>query len=205
MICRTFAAAIYRESLSDASFLLSGPTGFVNRGDLMPDLSSLSMVFDTGNLDRSGYMASVTQRAGQHTEFVVASGRGGVLTGSGAGFSDGADLRAMIHKAERGWVTVSTSTTLAKTGTRLMTGYGWTDFRALAPVHESLTVAGEQETGWNIVIRQPLPSFFGFRMEATADLRNLLAQGYLPINVGGACAVLTNSPRGVRSGLSFIF
>jgi hypothetical protein len=111
----------------------------------------------------------------------------------------------MIHKAERGWVTVSATTTIAATGTRISTGYGFTDFRALTPGYESLTVAGTQETGWNILIRQPLPGFFGFRMEATADLRNLLAQGYLPLTVGDNHAILTNSPRGVRSGLSFIF
>jgi hypothetical protein len=102
-------------------------------------------------------------------------------------------------------VTLRASTTIASTGTRFATSYGWTDFRALTPVHESLTGAGTQETGWNIQIRQPLPGFLGFRMEATADLRNLLAQGYLPICAGGQSAILTNSPRGVRSGLSFIF
>jgi hypothetical protein len=203
---RTYAVAMYRQSISDASFLLS-PSGFVSRGDVMPDLGSLSMVFDVGNLDRSGYVASVTQRAGQHTEFTVAGGRGGVLVGSdgSAASGSGDDLRAMIHKAERGWVTVSATTTIAATGTRISTGYGFTDFRALTPGYESLTVAGTQETGWNILIRQPLPGFFGFRMEATADLRNLLAQGYLPLTVGDNHAILTNSPRGVRSGLSFIF
>jgi hypothetical protein len=203
---RTYAVAAYRESLTDASFLLS-PSGFVSRGDVMPDLSSLSMVFDVGNVERNGYMASVTQRAGQHTEFAVTGGRGGALIASGdsAASGRGDDLRAMIHKAERGWVTVTMSTTVSRTGTRISTGYGWTDFRALTPLHESLTVAGTQETGWNILVRQPLPGFFGFRMEATADLRNLLAQGYLPITMGSNHAILTNSPRGVRSGLSFIF
>jgi hypothetical protein len=42
-------------------------------------------------------------------------------------------------------------------------------------------------------------------MEALADIRNLLAQGYLPIHSGQNQAILTNSPRGLRGGLSFIF
>lgn len=203
---RTYAVAAYREFIYDAGFLLS-PSGFVTRGDLMPDLSSPSMVFDVGNMDRSGYMASVTQRAGQHTEFTVSGGRGGALVGSdgSAASGSGDDLRAMIHKAERGWVTVTASTVVTQSGTRISTSYGVTDFRALTPIHDSMTVPGTEATGWNILIRQPLPGFLGFRMEATADLRNLLAQGYLPISVGGNHAILTNSPRGVRSGLSFIF
>jgi len=44
-----------------------------------------------------------------------------------------------------------------------------------------------------------------WRIEATADLRNLLAQGYLPLGGSGSRAILTNSPRLVRGGLNFIF
>ena len=57
----------------------------------------------------------------------------------------------------------------------------------------------------NIFIRQPLPALFPWRMEMTAELRNLLAQGYLPLGVAGTRTILTNSPRTVRGGLSFIF
>jgi hypothetical protein len=44
------------------------------------------------------------------------------------------------------------------------------------------------------------------RFEATAELRNLLEQGYLPLSTGdGRTLLLTNAPRAVRGGLSFIF
>jgi hypothetical protein len=42
-------------------------------------------------------------------------------------------------------------------------------------------------------------------MELTAEMRNLLAQGYLRMTSGGETSVLTNAPRQVRGGLSFIF
>jgi hypothetical protein len=43
-------------------------------------------------------------------------------------------------------------------------------------------------------------------MEAVADLRNMLAQGYLPLAVaGGRRMVLMQTPRVFRGGLSFIF
>jgi hypothetical protein len=43
-------------------------------------------------------------------------------------------------------------------------------------------------------------------MEVTADLRNLLQQGYLPLTaVDGSRLVLMENPRMFRGGLSFIF
>jgi hypothetical protein len=56
-------------------------------------------------------------------------------------------------------------------------------------------------------VRQPLPwSLAPCRMEITADLRNLLAQGYLPLTVeGGRRVYLMQTPRAFRGGLSFIF
>jgi hypothetical protein len=43
-------------------------------------------------------------------------------------------------------------------------------------------------------------------MEVTADLRNLLQQGYLPLaTADGSRLVLMENPRMFRGGLSFIF
>ena len=63
-----------------------------------------------------------------------------------------------------------------------------------------------QDIGVNLYVRQPLPiSGMPWRMEASAELRNLLAQGYLPLGGAGTHSVLTNSPRSLRGGLNFIF
>ena len=44
------------------------------------------------------------------------------------------------------------------------------------------------------------------RVEAVADLRNLLAQGYLPLMMsGGQQVLLVDSPRSFRGGLAFTF
>ena len=43
-------------------------------------------------------------------------------------------------------------------------------------------------------------------MEATADLRNMLAQGYLPLGmVSGQQVMLVETPRSLRGGLAFVF
>ncbi len=57
----------------------------------------------------------------------------------------------------------------------------------------------------NLHFRQPIPGF-GKRIEATADLRNLLAQGYLPLSTSeGQGLLLVQNPRSFRGGLAFIF
>jgi hypothetical protein len=58
--------------------------------------------------------------------------------------------------------------------------------------------------GFNFYIRQPIPGF-GRHVEATADIRNMLAQGYLPMSVAGQRILLIQNPRSVRGGLSFTF
>jgi hypothetical protein len=67
------------------------------------------------------------------------------------------------------------------------------------------TQSNQPAPGLNIFIRQPLPGF-ARRVEATADLRNMLAQGYLPLGmVSGQQVMLVETPRSVRGGLAFIF
>jgi hypothetical protein len=73
------------------------------------------------------------------------------------------------------------------------------------PSHVSLTGDSDQRVGWNVYVRQPLPAMGALRMEITADMRNLLAQGYITAHSQARQAVLTNAPRAVRGGVSFIF
>jgi hypothetical protein len=92
-------------------------------------------------------------------------------------------------------------------GTQITGSYEWTDYRALMPSHFYLTQSAYPESGLNIRVRQPLPSFPGMpgRLEATAEMRNMLAQGYLSIGDHGQSVLLIQNPRAVRGGLSFIF
>jgi hypothetical protein len=94
-------------------------------------------------------------------------------------------------------------------GTHFSSGYQWTDYSVISPVHLSLTQRGTIDPGLNVYLRQPIPgvpSVFAGRLEATADLRNLLAQGYVPIfSPDGRQILLIQSPRSLRGGLSFIF
>ena len=206
---RTYSAGVYSEAVSNAAFMLSGPQNFLPASDSLPDLGSRSSIFNVGSYQRIGYTAAVNQSVNDHLDVSLAAGRGGALVAdaSEALSSDPDDLRKMLHQAQRSWLAARVSGILPGSGTRVSTSYGWTDSGALMPDHLFLTQPTNQVTGWNIQIRQPLPLFPGLpgRLEASAELHNLLAQGYLPLTAGGRRALLTDSPRAVRGGLSFIF
>ena len=82
------------------------------------------------------------------------------------------------------------------------------DYNTILPPHLYATQSGSPDIGWNVQIRQPIPAIPGMigRLEATADLRNMLAEGYLGIPTADSRRLLlVQSPRAVRGGLSFIF
>src|SRR5665213_2278475 len=206
---RTYSLGAYDETVSNAAFMLSAPADFLPAGDLLPDLSSRSSIFNIGSYHRTGFTAGIKQMLGDHAEVAVAAGRTGVLTAAGGGdqsYTDSGFLRAGIGEGQRAWVTVHVAGTLPRAGTRISANYGWTDFNVLMPVHLFVTQDVNQDIGLNVYIHQPLPiGGMPWRLEASAELRNLLAQGYLPLGDASAHSVLTNSPRCLRGGLNFIF
>ena len=205
---RTYTVGAFAESVSNASFMLSAPATFVPAADLLPDLNSTSSIFNVGSYRRVGYTAAVKQSLGDRAEVTVAAGRTGalMLAKDGAPFNNSGDLRAGLHQSPRNWVTVRVAATLPGSGTHIAANYGWTDFRVLMPAHFFVTQSANQAIGVNVYIRQPLPNAgLPWRMEAIAELRNLLAQGYLPIGDSTDRNILTNAPRALRGGLNFIF
>lgn len=206
---REYSAGVFHERVRDGAVTLAG-SGELFDGDVLPDLGSQSAVFNTGRFNRWGYVASVTQNVGDRVEISVAYGRGGALTTSGRTLTtDDADaLRKLIHLQERNWATARVAGTVPGSGTRISASYGWADYRSLMPSHLYLTQRLTPEPGLNIIVRQPLPSVAGVpgRFEASAELRNLLEQGYLSVtSTDGRTMLLTNAPRALRGGLSFIF
>ncbi len=206
---RTYSAGVYRETISNAALTISGGDGLL-ASDLLPDLFSNSSIFNVGTYRSFGYTASVTQSAGDHLSLTASYGNGGALRTEGRALvsTDPDDLRSIIHSGRRNWAMGRASGTVPGLGTRFSGSYLWTDYRSLTPAHVYLTQRYSPLAGLNIHIRQPLPAFGGLpgRLEASAELRNMLAQGYLPFSTSdGRQFVMVHSPRSVRGGLSFIF
>lgn len=206
---RTYSIAAYQEAVSNAALtVVTGEDPPLN-GDMLPDLFSRSWVFNGGEYRRLGYLASVTQGLGERLDVTVAYGSGGVLTASRAVIEKGSpeELRSVIRPSRRHFLTARVSGVAPKTGTQFATSYQWANLRSLTPAHMYMTQRVREGLGMNVMVRQPIPSFGSLpgRLEATAELRNLLAQGYFPLTSAGRKAYLVHTPRSVRGGLSFIF
>ena len=100
------------------------------------------------------------------------------------------------------------SGTVPKTKTRWMASYRWVSGEALTPVDIFNASAGQTAPYLNFFFRQRIPGsgFFPGHVEAIVDLRNLLAQGYVPIEGSdGHTVYLVQSARTVSGGLAFTF
>jgi hypothetical protein len=118
------------------------------------------------------------------------------------------DLRSMIGRGRRRAVTTQVSGVSPWTGTQFSASYQWTDRHSATASHFFTTQRARAEAGLNFYVRQPIRTFslVPVRMEASADLRNLLAEGYLPFSMSdGRQVFLMHTPRSFRGGLSFIF
>jgi hypothetical protein len=97
---------------------------------------------------------------------------------------------------------------LPSTGTRWIASYKWTSGTVISPVDAFNASPGQTDPFLSLFIRQRLPgtSLIPAKMDALIDLRNLLAQGYVPI-VGpdGRIVYLMQSARSLRAGLAFTF
>jgi len=207
---RTYRVSGYHEEVSNAALTIVAPAGLYTGGDILPDLFSNSSIFDAGNYHTLGYTASVTQKMGDRMNVSLMYGSVGVLVPQSDEIpSDNPDdLRHMIRSARRSAVTARTVAVIPGIGTHVIASYQWMDQRSATPGQLYSTEQVRPDPGLNIYLRQPIPSVFNlpWRMEATADLRNMLAQGYLPLSLAdGRRILLIQNPRSFRGGLSFIF
>lgn len=206
---REFRVAADHESVSNTTLAIASSTPGLFAGDVVPDLFSNSSLFNMGNFGAFDYNASVTQDLGENYKVSVIYGSEGVLSPRGGSVVENADnLRRIMAASHRPAVTLRASAKIRATGTRVVASYQWTDYQHAVPLPMFSTETPRPEPGLNITVRQPMPAIPGVpgRMEASAELSNLLAQGYLPLTTsGGNQFLIINTPRMIRGGLAFVF
>ncbi len=205
---RTFYISGHRELVQNLALSLMAPAGYFNVADVLPDLFSNSSIFNVGNFSSTGFSTALTQNLGEHVSVTAIYASAGALSvGEHELVSNSPDdLRSMIRQGRRQVATARVSATLPRLATHLIASYQLTgDPRWLTPGNLYSTQAFRPLPGMNLYFRQPIPGL-GKRVEATADLQNLLAQGYLPLSTpDGQSLLLVQNPRSFRGGLSFIF
>ena len=92
--------------------------------------------------------------------------------------------------------------------TRWIASYKWTSGNTLSSVDAFNASPGQTDPFLSVFIRQPLPSssLIPAKMDALLDLRNVLGQGYLPVNgQDGRTVYMVQAARSLRGGLAFTF
>lgn len=207
---REVQLSTYREAVTNAALTMVAPDGMFGN-DLLPDMFSANGIFNAGDYQSTGYAASLTQNLGDKMSATVMYGTMGSLTVDRGDLVTGTpeELRSKIRSERQQTVTWRFAATAPRSGTHLIASYQWAaDSRAVMPGWLYSTQSFRPLPGMNLYVRQPIPGFSGlpWRVEATADLRNLLAQGYLPlVAANGQPIVLVQMPRSFRGGLNFIF
>jgi len=117
------------------------------------------------------------------------------------------DAREWIRTERRHAVAAKFSGKIPHSNTRWIASYRWTSGPTLTPVDLFNTSAGQADPYLNVFLRQPIPvNFLSGHMEVLVDLRNLLAQGYVPVmGRDGRTVYLVQSARSVRGGVAFNF
>jgi len=116
------------------------------------------------------------------------------------------ELRTLLHEAQRHVAASRVDARIPWTKTHVVASYQWSDNQRWAtPGDIYSTQPNHTMPGLNLCVHQPLPGF-ARRVEATADIRNMLAQGYFPVGLpNGQQLMLIETPRTLRGGLAFTF
>lgn len=206
---REVMVSIYREDVHDAALMISGASGGGFAGALLPDVYTDGTLFNAGDYHSMGFSTGITQHIGDNYQVTLEYGSVGVLTPRAgpleADTSD--DLRGVLESGRRQAVTAIASATIPHAGTHFKTSYQLVDDRAALIARLYSTQGMQADPGLTIAIRQPIPPVLGlpFHMEATAEVRNMLAQGYVPVSSPGGVLLLVQTPRSLRGGVNFRF
>ena len=190
-----------------ANMALSG-TGDITPelGDALPDVYSNTFAYNGGDLNTNGlrFVAEHDILPGLTATFDYAYG--GVL--DVAPNTNWDSVRPEIRNEKRHAVAAKVSGSIPLTKGRWISSYRWTSGTSLTPVDMFNASPGQAEPYWSLFIRQPIPGtgFISGHMEALVEVRNLLAEGYIPvISKDGSTVYLVQAPRLIRGGVAFTF
>src|SRR5215470_10117380 len=176
-------------------------------GELLPDVDSGTFSYQGTNLDTNGLRVVLQRKVTSDLTATLDFAYGGVLDLTEPGV-ELKQARQSLTTARRHAVTAKFDGKLPGCRTHWTTSYGWVSGSGLTQVDMFNASAGQSDPYLNVFLRQPLPgfSFLPVHMEAMLDLRNLMAQGYVPVmGTDGRTVYLVQSARSVRGGVAFTF
>ena len=198
--------AIYSDRVNDPALTGVGEVSSAS-GEVLPDVYSSSFTYRGRDLGTHGMRLVMQRKIGSDLTATLDYGYGGVLELANSDVSV-ADAREFTTTRERHSFAAKMDGKLPGAKTQWTASYRWTSGRALTPVDWFNASPGQTDPYLSFFIRQPIPGtgFFPGHVEALIDVRNLLAQGYVPVmGTDGRTVYLVQSARSVRGGVAFTF
>ena len=181
------------------------PTSYSD--DVLPDVYSGTFSYAyNGNLNTTGARLVVERKISDDLTATLDYSTGEAITADEPGTWQNLAQKLAINREHS--MAAKIAGYLPVTGTRWIASYKWTSGNSVSVVDAFNASPGQADPYLSLFIRQPLPctSFIPGKMDALIDLRNLLAQGYIPV-VGqdGRPVYIVQSARSLRGGLAFSF
>jgi len=205
--------AVYGDGFQNAAVYGFGPLGETGwqAGNILANLVTNGWVLNVGDYHSTGFRAAYTAKLGSHMEAAFAFALGDALVmdlAAAAGQSCAFNPRTLLRPARTQTVAGRFMAQIPKLKTRIITSYGWMPQDRVTLVDPYGQANLQMQPYLGVQIRQPLPplAFLPARVEALADFRNLLAQGYVPLTAAGENPVILSSAyRIFRGGFSVQF
>jgi hypothetical protein len=198
--------AVFDDRIDNTALLGAGAVTAAS-GSLLPDVYSGTFTYTGGTLRSEGLRVVLERKLRSDLTATLDYACGNVLdlTNPGVGIQDAEQAIATVRRQA---VSAKLSGKLNRTHTRWIASYRWVNGPALTPVDMFNASPGQSDPYLNLFIRQPIPTlgFLPAHMEALLDVRNLLAQGYIPvIGQDGQTVYFVQSARSVRGGVTISF
>jgi hypothetical protein len=198
--------AVYTDHVGDPALTGAGQVTAAG-GYLLPDISSGTFSYEGRNLDTNGLRAVLQHKFSSDLTATLDYAYGGVLSLTQPDVPI-QQAQAYMTTLRRHALAAKLSGTMPRTHTRWIASYRWVNGPALTPVDMFNASPGQSDPYLNLFLRQPMPNlgFLTGHMEAIIDLRNLVAQGYVPVlGQDGQTVYLVQAARSVRAGVTFTF
>jgi hypothetical protein len=202
----SFQVAVFSDRISNTALMGVGDVSSIG-GEVLPDVYSGTFTYRGSDLSTRGMRAVLERKLNSDLRATLDYSYGGVLDLAGSG-RQLETTRGSLRTVSRHAMSGKMSGTVPRAKTKWIASYKWTSGQALTPVDMFNVSAGQADPFLNLFVRQPIPSmgFLPGHMEALLEIRNLIAQGYVPVmGRDGQTLYLVQSARSVRGGVAFTF
>ena len=198
--------AVFSDRVANTALIGTGEVTAAG-GFLLPDIYSGTFTYAGDTLSARGLRVVLERKFCSDLTATLDYAYGGVLDLAKPDVEI-QDARQWITTQRRHALAAKLSGTIPGSHTRWIASYRWVNGPALTPADMFNASPGQSDPYLNLFVRQHIPTlgFLPAHMEALIDLRNLLAQGYVPV-VGqdGQTVYLVQAARSIRGGVTITF